>query len=556
MISKKKSGFQITSVTSDYDGGEGLKEALNGEAEAPGPFAPLVNGGPSYPSGTNHPAAVTAEPAKDSFGGGPAVDQTPPSSAMGAASNPASGGAAAARGSEPSTGQPSAAKEAGAAAAAGLAPSSQPKETAPLGSKFAAGSPLKNPCLSPGSSSHHLGGSCSSRFRVVKLDHALGEPYRRGRWTCMDLYDKDLDSHVLLKVLDSARHVNSLDSHLELGSFTHKAVSQLRPKLHVPKSQGSPPVPCQGEPARGKASPEVPSSTLNMLIQAAKTLSLAGPALIGADAQSHLGQHVRPAPASPPRLSVHIPAPGGRGQASDPAGRSSVGTAASAPSVSVTVLPKEPIVSKSDSSLLTLTSKEQLKPSLVQPQISHGAKGTLVEQAGSNQLASNVSQPSSGEQGGIGKVSEPRSASASPAPLAQDGSPSRKARASEANAASSLRFVSPMQTLAKSMLSVGTHQDGDDDSGSSSSMVAIDNKIEQAMDLVKSHLMYAVREEVEVLKEQIKELIDRNSLLERENALLKSLANPDQLSQLQAQMRSAGSSGGSSGSPSASAATA
>lgn len=42
--------------------------------------------------------------------------------------------------------------------------------------------------------------------------------------------------------------------------------------------------------------------------------------------------------------------------------------------------------------------------------------------------------------------------------------------------------------------------------------------------------MYAVREEVEVLKEQIKELIEKNSTLERENALLKSLSNSDQLS--------------------------
>lgn len=53
-------------------------------------------------------------------------------------------------------------------------------------------------------------------------------------------------------------------------------------------------------------------------------------------------------------------------------------------------------------------------------------------------------------------------------------------------------------------------------------------------DLVKSHLMYAVREEVEVLKEQIKELYERNSVLERENAVLKSLANSEQLSQLSA----------------------
>ncbi|KAM8953853.1 TSC22 domain family protein 2 isoform 2-T2 [Pelodytes ibericus] len=77
--------------------------------------------------------------------------------------------------------------------------------------------------------------------------------------------------------------------------------------------------------------------------------------------------------------------------------------------------------------------------------------------------------------------------------------------------------------------------DGDDDSSSGGNVVAIDNKIEQAMDLVKSHLMYAVREEVEVLKEQIKELIEKNSTLERENALLKSLSNSDQLSHLSTQ---------------------
>ncbi|XP_055734052.1 TSC22 domain family protein 1-like isoform X1 [Salvelinus fontinalis] len=77
--------------------------------------------------------------------------------------------------------------------------------------------------------------------------------------------------------------------------------------------------------------------------------------------------------------------------------------------------------------------------------------------------------------------------------------------------------------------------EGDDDGSSGASVVAIDNKIEQAMDLVKSHLMYAVREEVEVLKEQIKELIERNSQLEQENSLLKTLASPEQMAQFQAQ---------------------
>ncbi|XP_050821661.1 TSC22 domain family protein 3 isoform X1 [Gopherus flavomarginatus] len=73
-------------------------------------------------------------------------------------------------------------------------------------------------------------------------------------------------------------------------------------------------------------------------------------------------------------------------------------------------------------------------------------------------------------------------------------------------------------------------------SASGASVVAIDNKIEQAMDLVKNHLMYAVREEVEILKEQIKELVEKNSQLERENSLLKTLASPEQLEKFQSRL--------------------
>lgn len=69
-------------------------------------------------------------------------------------------------------------------------------------------------------------------------------------------------------------------------------------------------------------------------------------------------------------------------------------------------------------------------------------------------------------------------------------------------------------------------------SASAASTVAIDNKIEQAMDLVKSHLMFAVREEVEVLKEKISELMDRINQLEVENSILKANATPDVLQQL------------------------
>lgn len=58
--------------------------------------------------------------------------------------------------------------------------------------------------------------------------------------------------------------------------------------------------------------------------------------------------------------------------------------------------------------------------------------------------------------------------------------------------------------------------------------------------------MYAVREEVEVLKEHIKELYERNSVLERENAVLKSLANSEQLGKLSSQLIHSSSSSSSS----------
>uniref|UniRef100_A0AAZ3PCK2 Uncharacterized protein n=1 Tax=Oncorhynchus tshawytscha TaxID=74940 RepID=A0AAZ3PCK2_ONCTS len=56
-----------------------------------------------------------------------------------------------------------------------------------------------------------------------------------------------------------------------------------------------------------------------------------------------------------------------------------------------------------------------------------------------------------------------------------------------------------------------------------SSKIAIDNKIEQAMDLVKSHLMLAVREEEELLRKRINQLSERNAQLERENYILRAL---------------------------------
>ncbi|KAM3924048.1 TSC22 domain family protein 4-like [Leptodactylus fuscus] len=88
--------------------------------------------------------------------------------------------------------------------------------------------------------------------------------------------------------------------------------------------------------------------------------------------------------------------------------------------------------------------------------------------------------------------------------------------------------------LARSVFSIGDENESD---STAHSMGAIDNKIEQAMDLVKTHLLFAVREEVEALREQIKDLTERNGVLEHENSLLRTLATPQQLSELSARIQ-------------------
>ncbi|NWI39960.1 T22D3 protein, partial [Picathartes gymnocephalus] len=79
---------------------------------------------------------------------------------------------------------------------------------------------------------------------------------------------------------------------------------------------------------------------------------------------------------------------------------------------------------------------------------------------------------------------------------------------------------------------LGLAGDESEDEGTGSGVTAIDNKIERAMDLVKSHLLLAVREEVEALREQIRDLSERRAALERENRLLRALATPQQLARL------------------------
>ncbi|XP_028822911.1 TSC22 domain family protein 4 [Denticeps clupeoides] len=259
-------------------------------------------------------------------------------------------------------------------------------------------------------------GGGASRFRVVRLGQGLGEPYKRGRWTCVDFLERlEAEERGLRRVIDSMRHAHSLES-LETVGLEGGAMggAALKPLGHMRAFRMAHMVHSQG--------------TTHML------------------AQQHRGPE---------------------------------GGAVSGPP-SPTLSPDPPPLLRSPAA----------------------------------PRSRNVPPPLRLDVDGAGKFWTTRSTPSSPGPP-----PGRDS--------SFHPSLTPIQTpsalaLAQSMFGVGGAFQLDD-GGSNNSMVAIDNKIEQAMDLVKTHLMMAVREEVELLREQIKELTERNAQLERENYILKAL---------------------------------
>ncbi|KAG1932396.1 TSC22 domain family protein 4 isoform X1 [Pimephales promelas] len=263
-----------------------------------------------------------------------------------------------------------------------------------------------------------LDSSGASRFRVVRLDQGPGEPYKRGRWTCVDVMEREVEERGLRRVIDSMRHAHSLES-LETvglgGGGVEGAVGGARLKPlgvhtgHMGHSQG----------------------TLYLLNQCRTDSTQSGPPSPSHDSQ--------------PITSPHLP---------------------------------------------------------------------------NTPRIRNIPAPLRLDMDAVGKLRTTRSQPASPGPHLGRDSPFHPG-------------LTPIQTpsafaLAQSMFGMGrAFELVGDDGGTNSSMIAIDNKIEQAMDLVKSHLMLAVREEVEVLREQIKELSERNAQLERENYILRALRDRD-----------------------------
>ncbi|XP_026231064.1 TSC22 domain family protein 2-like isoform X2 [Anabas testudineus] len=517
--------------------------------------------------------------------------------------------------------------------------------------------------------------SCTSRFRVIKLDHGTGEPFRRGRWTCTEFYDKDSEASVVSRTVDSIRHSSTTldpsdrDSGLGLtgssvvapathsgqglGSMADASLSSSR--MHsvetLPQQQqqihhqnyiacqpgvsgstvqsafsSSKPIPVPAQPTVGGLQPAVPQSVLP----------------VGQNGLPQTGVHIQKSPIMPPSSQpivyppqqqqqqqlprAHQPTsqlpvliqnqmeyyqqqqsasmqPGlSTGQpltvSSLPVGQLSalvIPPVSGGPSVPTQVgdvaatgggtvptgqpatglLQQQTVVMGGvggpilvgGSTLQQQTVSQYATVGQPQPHVLH-LSSSIVQNVPATAVSSSVPStvptavPSASSAAmpnvttsGLPPVQIPLNKT--PVTLGMQSLPAagfgqaeggggRKSEGlinAQSPVVSGKELVKPFipeslqltTPTVNSLLGIHIPVDGEEDSASGTNVVAIDNKIEQAMDLVKSHLMYAVREEVEVLKEQIKELFERNSVLERENAVLKSLANNEQLSQLSTQ---------------------
>ncbi|XP_072302940.1 TSC22 domain family protein 1-like isoform X1 [Eucyclogobius newberryi] len=398
-------------------------------------------------------------------------------------------------------------------------------------------------------------GTPGSRFRVVKLD-TNSEPFRKGRWTCTEFYEKDLP-HLASEALKGVEV--SAESEAANVGISSAAPLQSYQLLNQDISSA----PAMKSPPQG-----LPQTAALSYVPVQKTLVTTAPFNIlpqqlpyTVDPHKPFGVYLQHSTSLPP---ANIPQPDFiqptapfQSQVQPPLACTSTGVPhMSVPaqlSVSITKqLGAQSLGSPSPQAFLpNMAPSLQLHPqSLVQPTALQGSVGppsgaqvlplTALQADLQPLLAPTANMRSSHledahrllfqHQGLLG--------------LPRLGAPGAEGAMESGNAGAALAHMG-MSAEANAFMaaaaSLRSHTDGENDSSSAASVVAIDNKIEQAMDLVKSHLMYAVREEVEVLKEQINELIERNSQLEQENNLLKNLASPEQMALFQAQVQTGSS---------------
>ncbi|XP_017269042.1 TSC22 domain family protein 2 [Kryptolebias marmoratus] len=457
--------------------------------------------------------------------------------------------------------------------------------------------------------------SCSSRFRVIKLDHGTGEPFRRGRWTCTEFYEKDSDSSGN-RTVDSIKPTVTLDQSIDrdsgLGATITSIVSNsafaaqafenstdsgysvsaghpTHSHTSDPPQQGYVSSPQVGNGASAFQPPGFTATAPQQTKQAQVNMQPVNPQTFLSNSLNGVHQGVNIPPASQSQQFAYSNHPTGFSTAhpdyhqqhfglnitSSPGGSSAsqvsspsftptgpgtqglLGEAVSAQGIGQqqmslsSILPgntqQQPVnqtqplggLGIAPAPSATTTSSHisgQNVPAAV-PSTTNIPLGVLRQvpsTGGHVQLQGAHGGTTTGLHSGFSNQAEDSRQNSDVLPHqsagAVPGIDGVKSPVSEG-----LNLPTP---TVNSLFNIHIPLDEDEDSASGASVVAIDNKIEQAMDLVKSHLMYAVREEVEVLKEQIKELYERNSALERENAVLKSLANSEQLSQLSSQLSS------------------
>ncbi|XP_016420023.1 TSC22 domain family protein 1-like isoform X2 [Sinocyclocheilus rhinocerous] len=343
----------------------------------------------------------------------------------------------------------------------------------------------------------------ASRFRVVKLDSNT-EPFRKGRWTCTEFYEKDAPAGDVAAVAHRAvESVVQSEHETTSGSSSGSTLSgggdvhQVCAGLHA-QDPGALLLP-QPSVLLGVESSSASVRPYSVEPQSNYPANTKPPVSVSQSALPPVEYTPRPASVQPAAQPLQIP----------PA-QSAVSPRAvpGLPPVAVSPRPQVPGPQMSinpdqtGAQLFSSAALSHLQPLLLRaPLLPAGPAYVTASQLEDAQRLLLQHHP---------LLSLPRLAAGGMAGLA-----------------------GPAASDAAAAVSTGA----DEDSSSGASVVAIDNKIEQAMDLVKSHLMFAVREEVEVLKEQIKELMERNSQLEQENSVLKNLASPEQLAQFQAQVQ-------------------
>ncbi|KAI5612569.1 TSC22 domain family protein 2 isoform X1, partial [Silurus asotus] len=377
--------------------------------------------------------------------------------------------------------------------------------------------------------------SCSSRFRVIKLDHGTGEPFRRGRWTCMDFYERETEV-TSSRTSEGSRHTTEHAPERDSG---------LGASVVVQTGQASD-VASNTPTMLDLAAPHASVHPFESCNDPGKTVQPAVPPQALLAPGLNQGSHVQISPVTPqayqnqpqqnPQLSLGLHMPNQTGMM---------------PEYGQQHLPH------------TVPMQGDIGISI--PASQSGAPvPTLMDWAGVMSVAG-IASLASGPSVQIGQYSGVAvpAGQHSPVPSAV-GIPVHEQvrRKSDAFAAPGKEAGKPLTTEEFPLIPTpgvnslfGIPIDGDEDRNPSTLFYktfqpgvrfqrysvwacafasALDTRVcvFRVQDLVKSHLMYAVREEVEVLKEQIKELCERNSVLERENAVLKSLANNEQLSQL------------------------